>query len=82
MTDDEKKQLAYYVAWIAENHPKHDRTSCNDNTLYNAGTVTLPHRCDRCESLSMLKAWKMERIRYNSVKIKRPYEQDINTANK
>ena len=61
MTEDDKKQLAEYETWIAENHPEHDRTSCNDNLLYNAGTVTLRYRCERCESLAQLNAWKIGR---------------------
>lgn len=35
--------------------PEHDRTSCSDADLYNAGTVFLRHRCERCEALSQLK---------------------------
>lgn len=59
MTKDQLKQLAAYEAEIAQNHPTHDRTSCNDTNLYNAGTVMLRHRCERCESLQQLKYWKM-----------------------
>ena len=55
---DYERQLAEYEAWIAAHHPEHDRSSCNDANLYNAGTVMLRHRCDRCESLSQLDAWK------------------------
>jgi len=62
MTQDDEKQLSEYEAWIADNHPEHDRTSCDDNNLHNAGSVTLRHRCDRCESLKQLKAWKNERL--------------------
>lgn len=55
---DYENQLAEYEAWVAKNHPEHDRTSCSDDNLYNAGSVTLRHRCERCESLSQLDAWK------------------------
>lgn len=62
LTEAEEAQLAEFLSWIAANHPEHDRTSCNDTDLYNAGTVMLRHRCERCESLSQLKAWKLERL--------------------
>lgn len=35
--------------------PEHDRTSCNDADLFNAGTIFLRYRCERCEALSQLK---------------------------
>ena len=60
MKYDYEAQLAEYEKWIAENHPEHCRTSCNDTDLYNAGSVMYRYRCERCESLSKLKAWKME----------------------
>jgi hypothetical protein len=56
---DFNRQLAYYEKWVDENTPEHGRTSCSDTNLYNAGTVTLRYRCERCESLSQLKKWKM-----------------------
>ena len=34
--------------------PEHDRTSCDDKDLYNAGSIALRHRCERCEALSQL----------------------------
>ena len=34
--------------------PEHDRTSCNDTNLYNAGSIALRSRCERCEALSQL----------------------------
>ena len=56
MKYDYQAQLAEYEEWIAENHPEHCRTSCNDTDLYNAGSVMYRYRCERCESLSKLKA--------------------------
>ena len=60
-SDADEAQLEEYETWIKDNHPEHDRTSCNDINLYNAGSVTLRHRCERCESLSQLQAWKIAR---------------------
>lgn len=59
MTEENELQLAEYVAWIDANYPEHDRTSCDDHSLYNAGSVTLRHRCERCESLSQLRYWRL-----------------------
>lgn len=61
MAENDEKELAYYESWIEKNYPTHDRTSCNDTDMYNAGTVTLRHRCERCESLSQLRYWKLSR---------------------
>ena len=36
--------------------PEHDRTSCDDSDLYNAGTIFQRYRCERCEALSQLQA--------------------------
>ena len=36
-------------------YPDHDRTSCNDENLYNAGDIFLRYRCERCESLNQLR---------------------------
>lgn len=50
-------------------YPNHDRTSCNDENLYNSGTLMLHHRCERCEVLSRLKAWRIE-SEYEALKAK------------
>lgn len=62
---DYENQLAEYEEWISEKYPEHDRTSCSDANLYNAGTVMPRYRCDRCESLNQLKYWKMEHMPKN-----------------
>ena len=60
MNEETEKTVVEYEAWIEANHPQHDRTSCDDNNLYNAGTVMLRHRCERCESLSQLRYFKLQ----------------------
>lgn len=45
LTDSEKINAVW---------PEHDRTSCNDDDLYNAGSIALRYRCNRCEALSQL----------------------------
>lgn len=57
---DYTEQLQEYKLWIEENYPEHDRTSCNDENLYNAGNIMFRYRCSRCESLRQLKVWKLE----------------------
>lgn len=58
LKDEDEEQYEEYLAEIDALHPKHDRTSCDDNDLYNRGFVLLPPRCARCEALSQLKAWR------------------------
>lgn len=58
LKDEDEEKYEEYLAEIDALHPKHDRTSCDDNDLYNRGFVLLPPRCARCEALSQLKAWR------------------------
>ena len=60
MNEETEKTVVEYEAWIEANYPQHDRTSCNDTNLYNAGTVMLRYRCERCESLSQLQYFKLQ----------------------
>jgi len=46
---------------INKEWPKHCRTSCNDDDLYNSGTVFYRHRCERCEALDRLRLRVIER---------------------
>lgn len=59
---DYENQIIEYEEWIADNYPEHDRTSCSDADLYNCGSVMLRHRCERCESLNQLEAWKRKHM--------------------
>lgn len=39
-------------------YPHHDRTSCDDSSLYNAPTPMLESRCARCRALDQLRSMR------------------------
>ena len=45
---------------IDEAYPHHERTSCDDQNLYNAPTLLLTSRCARCQALDQLRALKQK----------------------
>lgn len=44
---------------VNKKYPEHDRTSCDDEDLYNGDTPIYPYRCDRCRALQCLK-WMVQ----------------------
>lgn len=57
--------------------PTHSRTSCNDTDLYNAGSIYLRHRCDRCEALSQLQFQELKNKTKVQEELAKPEQEPV-----